>query len=223
MPSEPSLAGGAAGEDSVSEATGGGARARGASGVTRLEERERRYEEQTTRDRTAEIQHAIVIARRSSDEHILQHLFGCTRRTSVTDEVGAELALTSPAEGHIFAEDFNLFAVFDDCRQRIVRGSRLDRIVQLNIRELGAADDLFLDFRRQRVPSGQIVQILLDDDVAAGRRTRDPPSPIKCSVDRRFVCGVFRSIDEAEQIAVIKIAKAVDLVRGSELRHLTSP
>ena len=66
------------------------------------------------------------------------------------------------------------------------------------------------------------MQILLYDDVASARE-RGVFLTYQRSVDRRLVRGVFRAIDKAEQIAVIEIAKAVDLVRGgdcvTQLRH----
>ena len=74
----------------------------------------------------AEIEQAVVIARGIADEHILQHRFGSARRAAVTDEVGAVLAVTGPAEGHVVPQNLDLFPVFRDRRQSVVRGSWLD-------------------------------------------------------------------------------------------------
>ena len=144
-----------------------------------------------------------------------QHLLGRARRAGVADKVGAELAVSSLAEDHVFAENFDLLAVLDDRRQRIMCGSRFDRIVQLYIGEFRAADDPLLGLGRQRVPSRQIVQILLHDDVtAAGERGILLANQGR--VDRCLVRRIFRSVNETEQIARIEIAEAVHLVRWSD-------
>src|ERR1700730_737745 len=92
-----------------------------------VEKRRRRHEEQVTGDGPAEVENAVVIARRPTDEHVLQHQFDSSRRTAVADEIGPELALPDPTKGHVVANDLNLLAVLDDRVERIVRRTRPDR------------------------------------------------------------------------------------------------
>ncbi|MPM81198.1 hypothetical protein SDC9_128250 [bioreactor metagenome] len=88
---------------------------------------------------------------------------------------------------------------------------RLDVIGQFDVTELGAADHPFLLLDRQRIPGAHIVQILLGDQIAAAvvERVIDDQ---RCGdvVDRRL--GVLGAIHESEQITLIEIAEAVDLV-----------
>src|SRR3984893_18579432 len=93
----------------------------------RVEKRRRRDEKQVTGDRPAEVENAVVIARRPADEHVLQHQFDGSRRTAVADEIGPELNLPDPTKGHVVANDLNLLAVLDDRVERIVRRTRPDR------------------------------------------------------------------------------------------------
>ena len=95
--------------------------------------------------------------------------------------------------------------------QRIVRRRRLDRVVELDIGELGSADDALLRLRGQRVPGAEVVEIFLHDHVAAaGERG------VLAADDRGF--GRFRaarilgSVDEAQEVAVVEVAEAVNLV-----------
>ena len=87
----------------------------------------------------------------------------------------------------------------------------LDRVVQLDIRELGAADDTLLFLGGQRVPPGQIVQVLLHDDIAAAGERRVLVADERCIVDGS-ARGILRSVDKAEEIAGIEITKAVHLI-----------
>src|SRR3984885_15048690 len=58
----------------------------------------RRHEEQIAGLRDAEIEQAVVISGRTTDEHIFQHLLDGSRRTCVADEIGAEFLLADAAE-----------------------------------------------------------------------------------------------------------------------------
>ena len=98
-----------------------------------------------------------------------------------------------------------------------MRGGRLDRVVQLDIGQLGAADDAFLRFGRQRVPPGHIVQVFLHDDIAAAGEGGIFLADQR-GVDRRRAARVFGPIDEAQQVAGVEIAEAVHLVDAST-RH----
>ena len=115
-----------------------------------------------------------------------------------------------------------LLAVLDDHGQRVVREARLDRVVELDIGQFGAADDAFLRLGRQRVPAGQVVQVLLHDHIAAAGKAAILVAD-QHGIDRRLALRVFGAVDKAQQIAVVEIAKAVHLVgdrhRVAEPRH----
>src|SRR5229473_617827 len=72
-------------------------------GRHRVEKTRGRREEEVAGDSPAEIEQPVVIARRPADKHVFEHLFDGARRTAVADEIGAELALSGLAEGHIVA------------------------------------------------------------------------------------------------------------------------
>ena len=145
MPSEPSRAG-VAGRAGAAAESAGGAAAAGRVVADVLQERRGRHEEQIAGHGAAEIQQPIVIAGRPADEHVVQHLLDGSRRARIADEIGAEFALCGAAERHVVAEDLYLFAVLHDRGQRVVRRGRLDRVVELDVGKLGAADDAFLGF-----------------------------------------------------------------------------
>ena len=115
----------------------------------------------------AEVEQPIIIAGRLADEHVLDHLLGHPRGAAIADEIGAVFAVSDLAERHVVADDLEFLPVLGDRRQRIVRRGRLDRVVEFDIGELGAADDALLRLGRQRVPSGKVVQVFLRDHVAA--------------------------------------------------------
>ena len=130
-----------------------------------------RHEEQVSGDGAAEVEQPVVVAGRPADEHVLEHLLDGAGRTAVADEIGAKFTVTRPAEGHVVAQDLDLFSVLDDGGERVVRRGWLDGIVQFDVGKLGAADDAFLRLGGQRIPCVQIVKIFLHDDVAAaGKR-----------------------------------------------------
>src|SRR5271170_4850228 len=103
-------------------------------------------EKQTSTDGPAKIQHAVVIARRPPDKHVLQHLLSDSGRPAIADKVGSEFPAAGFAEGHIVPENLDLSSIFDNACQSVVSRRRLYRIAQLNIRKLLAPDDPLLLF-----------------------------------------------------------------------------
>src|SRR5580700_1534664 len=85
-----------------------------------VEERCGRNEEQIAGRSTAEIEDAVIVARRAADEHVLQHLLGNPWRAAVADEIGAKLAARRTAERHVVAQYLHLFAIFHDRGQRVM-------------------------------------------------------------------------------------------------------
>src|SRR5260370_33632326 len=53
-----------------------------------LQKRFRRNKEKASRNRTAEVENPVIVARRPSNEHILEHLLDRARRTAVADKMG---------------------------------------------------------------------------------------------------------------------------------------
>src|SRR2546426_5477483 len=80
-------------------------------GDERLQQVQGRRKEEAAGDRPTEIEQAIVVARRTANEHILQHLFDRARRARIADEIGPELSARNVTKRHIVAEDLDLFAV----------------------------------------------------------------------------------------------------------------
>ena len=94
----------------------------GASAADVVEKCCRRHEKQAAGDGGAEVEQPVVVARRTADEHILQHGLGDARGAAIADEVGAELAVAGPAKGHVVAQDLEFFSVFlDDGQARCAR------------------------------------------------------------------------------------------------------
>ena len=86
-----------------------------------------RYEEQVAGLGDAEIEQAIVVAGRLTDEHVVEHLLDGSRRTRVTDEIGAEFLFGDAAERHVVAHDLDFLAVHHDLGERVVGiGRHLD-------------------------------------------------------------------------------------------------
>ena len=180
------------------------------------------HEEQIAGLRDAEIEQTVVIAGGTADEHVLQHLLDRSGRTCIADEIGAELLLGNIPEWHVVAEDLHFLAVLDDGRQRAMSEARLGGIVELDVGKLGAADDALLRLGGQRIPTGQIVQIFLYDDIAAAREEGVFIADIS-GIDRRLRRRILRAVDEAEKVAVVEIAKPMYLVdccnRVAERNH----
>ena len=190
----------------------GGAGADGAIvGPQRGEKLQGRCEEEAAGNGVGEVQQAIVGAGRPADDHVFQHQLHRARRAGVADEVGARVAAARAAERHVVAADRDLLTVLFDHRQGVVRVGRLDVVLKLDVVQLPAADDPFLDLRCQAVPGGVIVDVLLDHDVAAaGERL------VLVADDRRrdarLAVRVLGAVHEAGQIAEVEIAEAVRLV-----------
>ena len=193
----------------------GGCSGRGLDRGNTIEECGGRDEEQTSSDRSAEVEDAIVIAGRTANEHIFEHLFDGARRAAVADEIGAELAVAGPTEGHVVAEDFDFPAVFFDDGEGVVGGGGLDRVVEFDVGDFYAADDLFLDFGRDPIPGVEIVKILLNDDVASAGESGIFVAN-EDGVDGCAARGIFGAVHKAEEIAFIEVAEAVDFVGGSD-------
>ena len=93
---------------------------------------------------------------------------------------------------------------------------RLHRVVEFDVGELVAADDLFLLGDGNVVPSRHVVQVLLHDHVAAAGE-RGIFLADDGRFDRLLVRGVLGPVDEAEQVPLIEVAEPVDLVRRRDL------
>src|SRR5208337_4053125 len=116
-------------------------------------------------DRAAEVEQPVVVAGWPANEHVLKHLLNGAGGTAVANEISAKFALSGAAEGHVVAQDLDLFPVLDDRRECVVRRGWFDGVVQFNVRQLRASDDSFLRLRGQRIPASNIVKILLHDNV----------------------------------------------------------
>jgi hypothetical protein len=92
-----------------------------------------------------------------------------------------------------------------------VRAAWLDGIVELDVRELGSADDLLLFFDGHAVPRVQRMQILLHDHVAAAGEGRVFATDDD-GIDRRLIRGILGPVDKTDQVTVVEINEAMDLV-----------
>ena len=124
--------------------------------------------------------------------------------------------------GHVASEDAKRQA---ESIAKSVAGAQVvanDGIVQLDVRQLGAANDSFLRLRGQRIPSVKIVEIFLHDDIAAAGE-RGVLLADKHGLDRCLAPGILRPIDETQEIAVVKVTEAMHFVHRrnsiSETRH----
>ena len=173
-------------------------------------------EEEAAGDGAAEVEEAVVVAGRAADEHVFEHLLGGARGAAVADEVGTEFALAGFAEGHVVAEDLQLFAVFVDGGEGAVGVFRFDGVAELDVGKLLAADDVFLLLSGERVPFFHGVQIFLDDDVAAAGELWVFGFGDEGGVEGGEAAGIFGAVDEAEEVAVVEVAEAVGFVDGFE-------
>ena len=187
-----------------------------------LEKRRRRHEEQISGHGAAEIEYPVIVAGWPADEHVLEHLLDGARRTAVADEIGAKFTMRGAAEGHVVAQDLDFFTILDDGGERAVSGRRLDGIIQFDVRKLSAADDAFLRFGGERIPCAKIVEILLNDDVAAAGKFG-----VLVADEHGVGCGrapgILRPVDKTHEIAVVKVTEALHFVhrrnRISDPRH----
>ena len=90
-------------------------------------------------------------------------------------------------------------------------GCRLHGIVELDVRKLGAPDNALLGFGGEHVPTGHIVQVFLHDHVAAAGEESIFGAQIS-GIDRRLRRRVLGAIDEADEIAVVEIAKTMHFI-----------
>ena len=98
----------------------------------------------------------------------------------------------------------------------------LRRVVELDVRELRAADDQLLLLGLDGVPLRQVVDVLLDEDVAAARRVGILVADDR-RLDRLLADRILGAVDEAGEVAVVEVAEAVSLVDRSDgaARRLT--
>ncbi|CAG9983244.1 unnamed protein product [Clonostachys byssicola] len=151
--------------------------------------------------------------RRLANEHALQHLLRDPEILRVTDKVGPEFRLPRRSKGHIVSDDGMLVAFHLDRGEGLVRLLRLGRrIVKLNIVQLCPPDDGFLRFSPQGLPPVHIVEVLLDDDVAAPRRVWFVLLSHEGCLRGFGTDGIRRAIDESQKIAGVKVSESDSLV-----------
>ena len=98
---------------------------------------------------------------------------------------------------------------------RALCAGRLFGIVEFDVGQLGAADDALLRLGGQRIPRCEVVEIFLHDDVAAAGKGRIFGSD-QGGIEHFLAPRVLRSVDETQEIAVVEVAEAVDLVDGRD-------
>src|ERR1700756_3802895 len=118
--------------------------------------------------RRREIKQAVVGSRRITNIHSLQHLLDHPEISGIADEIGSEFLPPWSAEGHVVAQDviFGAIGIYNS-GQRLVRFARSVVVIDFDIVYLRATDDLLLEGRWHPLPRVEIVQILLNDDIAA--------------------------------------------------------
>ena len=84
-------------------------------------------------------------------------------------------------------------------------------ILQLDIRQLPAADNVLLGLRGKGIPCLHIVQVFLHQDIAAAGK-----GSVLFAHQRRLegqsASRILRPIDETDQVAILKVAEALHLV-----------
>ena len=88
---------------------------------------------------------------------------------------------------------------------------RLDVVGQLDVAELGAPDAQLLLFGGQGVPGAEVVDVLLDDDVAAAGE-RGILVADQDGFARGRALRVLGAVDEAEHVAFVEGPEPVHLV-----------
>ena len=115
-------------------------------------------------------------------------------------------------EGEIVTHDLELVAVgvLNGIHGYVAVGGLLI-IRKLDVIELGATDDAFLFLDVQRVPGGEVVDVLLLNDVTAAR-----PSTFvdKRRCDSRLPPRTLGTVDEAQRVSIVQVAEGVDLIVG---------
>lgn len=175
----------------------------------------RRNIKRAARDGRRKVQDAIVLPRRIPDKHALEHLLHDPEPPRVADEVSAKDAGPGRAKGHVVAQDAVLVAVLVlDGGERLVRLLRAGGlVVELDVVGLCTADDGFLVGGREGAPRGHVVDVFLDDDVAAAHAGL---VVVLFGDEDRFGegggGGVGGAVDEAEEVAGVKVAEALGVV-----------
>ena len=147
-----------------------------------------------------------------AQEHPFEHRLRDRRIGGVPDEVGAEFAGLDGAEHHVVAHDLALGAIrFGDGVEHDVGVGGLVLVGELHVGELVAAERRLLLLDGDRVPLRQVVDVLLDDDVAAAGEVRVLVAD-EDGVDGELVLGIGGAVDEAEDVALVEVAERVDLV-----------
>src|SRR6185437_4822607 len=145
---------------------------------------------------------------------ILKHLFDPQRGAAESNEVGSEFSVAWPAEWHIVPQNLDLLPIFNNSCQGVMGRRWLHGVIQLDIRKFFAPDDAFLLLGGKGVPALHIVQIFLDNDVAAANERR-----VFLTDERRFECGlaprILRSVDESNDITIVEVAETVHLIDNS--------
>lgn len=154
-----------------------------------------------------------MLAGRVADKHALQHLLNHPQAARIADKVGAEDAGAGRAKGHVVAQDAVLVAVVVlDGGERLVRLLvAVGLVVELHVVQLGAADDGLLGLGREAAPGLDVVDVLLHDDVAAAG-ARGVLAGDEHGVGHGGADRVGGAVDEAEQVAGVKVAEALRVV-----------
>lgn len=134
----------------------------------RLQRRASWSEERRAGMRRREIKQAVIRFRRITDIHSLQHLLDHPQIPGIADKIGSEFLSPWSPEGHVVAQDvmFGAIGIYNS-GQRLVRFARSIVVIDFDIVYLRATDDLLLEGRWNPPPCVEIVQILLNDDIAA--------------------------------------------------------
>ncbi|MNN31571.1 hypothetical protein D3C81_1452640 [compost metagenome] len=107
-----------------------------------------------------------------------------------------------------------MLAVFVvDVGQDVVGVGSFGLVLHFDVRQLEAADDGFLASDRLGVPALHVVQIFLDDGVAAAGEVGVLVADQGGGAGD-LGHGVLRAVDEAQKVAVVEEFEAVDLVLG---------
>ena len=161
MPSDPSPESLESPESGVGVAVGRGLAGAGVAvqrlafivGREALQQLPGRDEEQRAGDGRGEVEDAVGVAGRVSDEHVREHQLDQLGRPRVRDVVGAELLGADAAERHVEPHDLALLAVGTlDHVEREVGVRRLVLVGHLDVVEFRAPDRELLLFGRQRIP-----------------------------------------------------------------------
>ena len=102
-----------------------------------------------------------------------------------------------------------------------MRVGGLDIIIQLHIIQLRATDNLFLLLSRQRIPAGQIMEILLNNHIASRGEPRILAG-YQGSINGLLALRVLRPVDKTDEVATVKITETMNLVNRADHRSKPS-